>query len=119
MARMKPQALRAVSIDGQSVQVPENSVIEDVVPRDVKSISTIDSVSGSMRLITRDQFRQVVPEGFMTHMTAIAKGGTQHATQWRRQPAHCAVLASDPAHLQSVVRYRGPRADGISDDGVA
>jgi hypothetical protein len=74
MAKMNPQALRSVSIDGQTFQVPANSTIEDVVPREVRSVSTVDPRSGSLQTITRDRFNEVVPEGFMTHMTAIAKG---------------------------------------------
>ena len=74
MAKMNPQALRAVSVDGRSVHVHSNSTIEDVVPREVRSISLIDPHSGALQTITRDRFRQAVPEGFMTHMTAISKG---------------------------------------------
>lgn len=75
MARMKPEALRSIHVDGESLQVPQRSLIEDVVPREVSSISAVDPGTGAVRLISRDQFRQVVPPDFVTHLTPIAKGG--------------------------------------------
>ena len=74
MAKMKPEALRAVTIDGELTHVPASASIADVVPADVTGITNFDPQSGRSQLITRDKFSQVVPEGFMTHLTPIAKG---------------------------------------------
>jgi CRISPR-associated protein Csx16 len=76
MARMKPEALRSIHVDGENLQVPHGSLIDDVVPRTVSAISAVDPHSGALRLISREQFRQVVPADFVTHLTPIAKGGS-------------------------------------------
>lgn len=74
MARLNPTALRSVQMDGSTLHIPAQASIADLVPREVSGITTVDPDTGATRLITRDQFRQVVPSDFMTHLTPIAKG---------------------------------------------
>ena len=73
MAKLKPNALREVVVDGVQTFVPEASTIGDLVPEEVTAVTTVDG-SGASRLIARRDFAQLVPEGFMTHLTAISKG---------------------------------------------
>jgi hypothetical protein len=74
MANRKPEALKQVVIDGEATLVPAESRIVDVVPSEVTAVQVIDP-AGKVKLLTRDQFKDVVPEGFTTYQTAVARGG--------------------------------------------
>lgn len=74
MAKFSPETLRQVIIDGQITEVPARAPIADVVPREVTSITAVDLRSGRSHLIPREQFSMVVPDGFTTNLTPIAKG---------------------------------------------
>ena len=67
--------LKMVSIDGEILNVPEQSNLGDIVDADVISVEAVDSQTGKNRHITRDQFDHVkVPEGYSTNLTEIDKG---------------------------------------------
>lgn len=74
MARMNPQALREIIIDGMQTEIPERATIDQVVSPQVHAITTLDPETGRTHLISRDRFDQAVPAGFLTHLTPISKG---------------------------------------------
>ena len=63
-----------VVIDGEGVFVPEGSTLNDVLPREVSSIQTLDVQTGQSHLVPRSRFAMAVPAGFTTHLTPISKG---------------------------------------------
>lgn len=74
MAKIKSDALRVVSIDGELAHVPVGAHLVDLLPSTVTGVTAINPVSGRNHLISREQFRQAVPLDFLTHLTPIAKG---------------------------------------------
>ena len=73
MAKLNPQRLKSVVIDGESMFAPEFATVSDVVPIDVKAVTVYDH-SGGSRLIPRSEFDRPLPEGFTTHLTHVEKG---------------------------------------------
>jgi len=73
MAKLNPQRLKSLIIDGETVFAPENASISDVVPVEVNAVTVYDQ-SGKSQLLTRNDFQRPLPEGFTTHLTHVAKG---------------------------------------------
>ena len=71
MAQRKP-----VRVDNVTVFVPASAKIIDLVPQDMKSVTTQEGA-----LIPREAFARVpVPDGFETNLSSINKGGMTQAS---------------------------------------
>lgn len=89
MAKLNPQKLKPIVIDGESVLVPPDASIRDMVPSDVNAVTVYDG-AGKSQLLARSEFDRPLPTGFTTHLTHVAKGGPPLAVQRARRGNACA-----------------------------
>lgn len=74
MAKLHPDALKQIVIDGEATFVPARATLADVVPAEVSAVHVLDHRTGKLGLVPRERFNMAVPDGFTTHLTPISKG---------------------------------------------